>query len=108
MTQEIMNQEIMALDWTNRKIGTGVTFGDAVSIHVLVLSGDEVLTIKTIGEQEIKIDASNCRNMDWYDDEYDVAPDEFGEWSKRETSYDHLGYDPQGRPDDWKLYEEVI
>lgn len=73
------------------------TFFDIVKewdlIHVLILSGDEIVTIYYTDGTEERIDSSNCRLMDFYDGEYDIDHTDLCNWMKRTETYGFLyGY----------------
>lgn len=55
-------------------------------IHVLVLSGDEIVTVDGM----FAADASDCRAVDFYDGQYEVTRDEFEKWNSRKCAYDYL------------------
>lgn len=80
--------EVFALDYDSEKVMTGIDTADVDHIRVLILSGDEILTITTKSGKTVEVDASNCREINYYDGQYDVNPAELGEWMKRTSSYD--------------------
>ncbi len=70
---------------------TEVELRDVESIHVLVLTGDEILTIRLKDGKSINIDVQDVngigRTRDYFDGQYDVCKDDLLEWNGREDSY---------------------
>lgn len=65
---------------------------DVLSIYITILSGDEIATVIDKDGKMKKYDSSDCRYIDYYDDEYclyskaeniNLIPD----FQKREKSY---------------------
>lgn len=57
---------------------------EVASAKILVLSGDEILKIKYTDGTEDSFDSSDCRDIDFYDDEYEVALEDgkdFGQYN---------------------------
>lgn len=69
---------------------------DILSLHVLVLSGDEVLTVTYKGGSYVRYDSSSCRVIGFYDGEYALYDSEVGinkitdEYLKSENSYERM------------------
>ena len=61
---------------------------------IKVITGDEILTVTYKDGMEYEYDSSDCRNLDFFDDEYEIynvetGVTEFdnGEFMNRNTSY---------------------
>lgn len=69
---------------------------DILSLYVLVLSGDEVLTVTYKDGSSACYDSSNCRTIGFYDGEYALYNSEVGinkitdEYLKSENSYERM------------------
>lgn len=62
---------------------------EVASARILVLSGDEILKVKYTDGTEDTFDSSDCRDMDFYDDEYEVTLEDgkdFGQYSYTEEN----------------------
>lgn len=60
-------------------------------IHVLILSGDEVITVWYKDGEYKDLDSSQCRLADYYDGEYDVTSEQIEKWSNMPgSSYDRM------------------
>lgn len=77
---------IEAIDFDGNRKPTGVDSIDAVEIQVLVVSGDEILTIRKTDGTVVVVDAGKGRIINFFDGEYTVADIE--KWMQRETAYD--------------------
>ena len=65
-------------------------------IHVIVLSGDETGTVYFKDGTMQSFDASDCRNMDYFDEEYIVDDMYIKEWiaiNPKADSYDTKSYE---------------
>lgn len=67
-------------------------------IHVLVLSGDEIVTV----DSAFTYDASDCRMEHFYDGQYEITRDRFEEWNNRTCAYGYL----YGEDEEELEYEE--
>ena len=67
-------------------------------IHVIVLSGDETGIVYFKDGTMQSFDASDCRNMDFFDDEYIVDDMYIKEW---------IAINPKGGSYDTKSYERA-
>ncbi len=88
MTLQIMN-------YCNDKIDVDVGELDDIStISILVLSGDEIITVKKKNGSMIEEDSDrHLRTVNFYDGEYIIYDPSNGvnvldEWAKRKNSYD--------------------
>lgn len=60
-------------------------------IHVLILSGDEVITVWYKDGECKELDSSQWRLADYYDGEYDVPSEQIEKWSNMPgSSYDRM------------------
>ena len=83
------------MDCQHNRFDTGVKLEDIDSLYVIVLSGDEFVTvILNDGTQKV-FDSSemNCSNKSFgfFDGEYGVHKDDLAEWGEREDSYSWFG-----------------
>lgn len=88
---EAQSMKIYALDYMGRHYETGIDHTDIKSIHVLVVTGDEILDITLKDGTVRKFDPIRTRRADYYDDEYDVTPEDddlFYRWMHRTDTYD--------------------
>jgi len=87
-TLKIMNYEHVKCD-------TGVDLNKVDSLYIVVISGDEIVTvIKADGTQETFDSAKlsgDSRALDFFDGEYGVHKDDLAEWIEREDSYYWFG-----------------
>lgn len=57
---------------------------EVAAARILVLTGDEILKVKYTDGTDESFDSSDCRNTDFYDDEYEVTLEDgkdFGRYS---------------------------
>lgn len=87
-TLKILNYEHVECD-------TGVDLDKIGSLYVVVVSGDEIVTvIKADGTHETFDSAKlsgDSRSDDFFDGEYGVHKDDLAEWVEREDSYYWFG-----------------
>lgn len=86
------------MDWDNNKTTTDIDLDDLKQIsriEILVLTGDEIVTVHFKDGSEKTYDSSHSRLNDFYDGQiviYDeaIGLDRLEEFQKRKTSYDLL------------------
>ena len=81
---------IEAIDYMKNRKPTGVDDTEAEEIQVLVLSGDEILTIRKTDGTTVEADACDDRFMQFYDGRYTVSDIE--KWMARKDAYDGFEY----------------
>lgn len=83
---------LMIMDYNSKEYNTGINMDDISSIHVTVISGDELFTVYYKDGRVTNLDAMDFakghRYMGFYDDEYGLSADELEAWSKRNSTYD--------------------
>ena len=87
-----MEGNLMLLNYADKKCDTGIPLSEVESLTIVVLSGDEVATVKKTTGEEVYFDSAeingNFRWCDFYDGTYNVSKEELEDWTKRKTSYD--------------------
>ncbi len=83
------------MNYDNVECDTGVDLEKVNSLYVVVVSGDEIVTVvKTDGMQKTFDSAElsgNGRVLDFFDGEYGVHKDDLAEWVERDDSYSWFG-----------------
>lgn len=86
-----MEGNVVAINYLEQRINTGVMLDEVGRIWVRVLTGDErLIIIKKNGDAKIFDTCPDGCRIDCYDGEYIVNADDLEEWSKRETAYEWL------------------
>ena len=95
---------VKLLDWAKREVNVDVgNIDDIESMHMSVVTGDEILTVIYKDYTEKKFDSSNDRWANFYDGEYDVYNATTGlklfdmdEFVNRKRSYWFYNHDLEG------------
>ena len=82
---------IVAIDYNGQRIQTGIALDEVDTIHVTVLTGDEVLDIVTKDGRTIHFDSCpDGRIGDFYDGTYFVTAENLKKWQGRNDSYTYI------------------
>lgn len=83
-------------DYKNRAKNINLPDKEIHMISVIVLTGDEIVTVRFSDGSFEKHDSSGCRNTDYFDGSYDVTGDRIKDWmnykpsGKRSCSYERM------------------
>lgn len=81
---------VFAYDYNGNKTDTGIDVNDVASIHVTVVTGDELLDItKKDGTVDFFDGCPDGRMCDFYDGHYVVNESDLAAWMDRKDSYDY-------------------
>ena len=88
---------LQIIDYQKTVYDTGIPLDTIEYVDVIVLSGDEVITVhfkdgSTEEEFDAAVFANNFRVFDFYDRSYTVKQ-HLVEWNSRKTSYDSWSWD---------------
>ena len=84
-----MEKNVRVISFDNEAVDINVAYEDVTTIAVIILSGDEVLTIFTKDGKAYRYDAADyChyRSGRCTDDYYVIYPADFEKWDKRTSA----------------------
>ena len=83
---------VKCMNYASELFDTGIRFDDVDQLFVVVMTGDEIISVMlndgTVKKFDSEVLGNNLRSIDYWDNQYVVSKPELEIWSKRKTTYD--------------------